>query len=63
MRDIIGGNVEPTYLPGRQGDVRDSQADIAKAKALLGYAPVVSFEEGLAHTIEWYRTAGATTTA
>jgi nucleoside-diphosphate-sugar epimerase len=63
MRDIIGGTVEPTYLPGRQGDVRDSQADISKAKALLGYEPVVSFEEGLAHTIEWYRTAGATATA
>ena len=42
MRDIIGGNVEPTYLPGRQGDVRDSQADISKAKALLGYEPIVS---------------------
>jgi nucleoside-diphosphate-sugar epimerase len=63
MRDIIGGTVEPTYLPGRQGDVRDSQADISKAKALLGYEPLVSFEEGLAHTIEWYRTAGATATA
>jgi nucleoside-diphosphate-sugar epimerase len=63
MRDIIGGTVEPTYLPGRQGDVRDSQADIGKAKALLGYEPLVSFEEGLAHTIEWYRTAGATATA
>ena len=63
MRDIIGGNVEPTYLPGRQGDVRDSQADISKAKALLGYEPVVSFEEGLAHTIEWYRTARAGATA
>jgi nucleoside-diphosphate-sugar epimerase len=55
MRDIIGGTVEPTYLPARQGDVRDSQADIAKAKALLGYEPTVSFEEGLKHTIDWYR--------
>src|SRR3954470_19548899 len=63
MRDIIGGNVEPTYLPGRQGDVRDSQADISKAKALLGYEPTVSFEDGLADTIEWYRTARAGATA
>ena len=54
MRDIIGGTVEPTYLPARQGDVRDSQADIAKAKALLGYEPIVSFEDGLEHTIDWY---------
>jgi nucleoside-diphosphate-sugar epimerase len=63
MRGIIGGTVEPTYLAGRQGDVRDSQADITKAKALLGYEPIVSFEEGLAHTIDWYRTAGAAATA
>ncbi len=63
MREIIGSAVEPTYLPGRQGDVRDSQADITKAKALLGYEPLVSFEEGLSHTIEWYRTAGAAATA
>jgi nucleoside-diphosphate-sugar epimerase len=56
MRDVIGGSVEPTYLPARQGDVRDSQADITKAKALLGYEPIVSFEEGLKQTIDWYRT-------
>jgi nucleoside-diphosphate-sugar epimerase len=63
MRQIIGGDVEPTYLPGRKGDVRDSQADISKAKALLGYEPIVSFEEGLGHTIEWYRTARTAATA
>src|SRR3954447_710254 len=63
MRDIIGGNVEPTYLPGRQGDVRDSQADISKARTLLGYEPIVSFEDGLADTIEWYRTARTGATA
>jgi nucleoside-diphosphate-sugar epimerase len=62
MRDVIGSDIEPTYLDGRQGDVRDSQADIRKAKALLGYEPTVSFEEGLRRTIEWYRTANATTT-
>jgi nucleoside-diphosphate-sugar epimerase len=63
MRDIIGGTVEPTYLPSRQGDVRDSQADISKAKALLGYEPIVPFEQGLGQTIDWYRTAGATANA
>jgi nucleoside-diphosphate-sugar epimerase len=41
---------------------RDSQADIRKADALLGYEPTVSFEEGLARTIARYRT-GAVTTA
>jgi nucleoside-diphosphate-sugar epimerase len=35
--------------------VRDSQADIEKAKRLLGYAPTVPFEDGLKKTVEWYR--------
>jgi nucleoside-diphosphate-sugar epimerase len=58
MKRIAGATVNPTYVEARQGDVRDSQADISKAKALLGYEPVVTFEEGLRRTIEWYRTAG-----
>ena len=41
------------------GDVRDSQADISKARALLGYEPVASFEEGLRRTLEWCRTESA----
>ena len=59
MRKIVGANVEPTYAEPRQGDVRDSQADITKAERLLGYRPIVSFEEGLKRTIEWYRTTPA----
>jgi nucleoside-diphosphate-sugar epimerase len=59
MRRIVGASVEPTYAEPRQGDVRDSQADIAKAERLLGYRPIVSFEEGLKRTIEWYRTTAA----
>jgi UDP-glucose 4-epimerase len=55
MRGIVGGTVEPTYEEPRAGDVRDSQADIAKAKRLLGYEPTVGFEEGLRRTVEWYR--------
>src|SRR5262249_54485189 len=57
MRAITGGAVEPTYAEPRAGDVRDSQADISKARRLLGYEPTVSFEEGLRRTVEWYRTA------
>jgi len=57
MRKVIGGTVSPTYAEGRKGDVRDSQADITKARDLLGYQPIVSFEEGLKQTIDWYRTA------
>jgi len=57
MRDLVGGTVEPTHTDVRSGDVKDSQADISKAKRLLGYQPIVSFEEGLKRTMEWYRTS------
>ncbi len=60
MRDLIGADVTPTYGEPRQGDVKDSQADIRKAKALLGYVPSVSFEDGLKRTIAWYRTTNST---
>jgi nucleoside-diphosphate-sugar epimerase len=55
VRDLVGVNVEPIYAPPRAGDVKDSQADITKARALLGYAPIVGFEQGLGHTVAWYR--------
>lgn len=57
MRTLIGATVEPTYVEPRAGDVRDSQADISKARRILGYEPLVSFEEGLKRTVDWYRTA------
>jgi nucleoside-diphosphate-sugar epimerase len=59
MRRLIGADVRPIYADPRPGDVRDSQADIDKARRLLGYEPTVSFEEGLRTTVGWYRTAGA----
>jgi nucleoside-diphosphate-sugar epimerase len=59
MKRIVGASVEPTFVEERPGDVRDSQADIRKAREILGYQPIVSFEEGLMRTIEWYRTAPA----
>ena len=57
MRTLVGGTVEPTYAEPRAGDVRDSQADITKARRLLGYEPTVAFEEGLRRTVDWYRSA------
>jgi UDP-glucose 4-epimerase len=62
MRELIGGSLEPTYADPRPGDVRDSQADISKARRVLGYEPTVSFEEGLRRTVEWYRTSSAAAT-
>lgn len=57
MKAIVGSTVEPTYVGPRPGDVRHSQADITKARELLGYEPGVTFEDGLRRTIEWYRAA------
>jgi nucleoside-diphosphate-sugar epimerase len=36
--------------------VKDSQADITRARECLGFAPQVSLEEGLRHTVEWFKT-------
>jgi nucleoside-diphosphate-sugar epimerase len=55
VRRIIGAKGDPVYVEPRAGDVKDSQADITKARRLLGYEPIVSFEEGLDRTVAWYR--------
>ena len=47
-------NVRPRYREFRAGDVRFSQADIGKAKRLLGYRPLVRVGEGLARAVDWY---------
>ena len=57
MRELVGSTVKPTYVDTRAGDVRDSQADITKAKRILAYEPTVSFEQGLERTLAWYRTS------
>jgi len=53
MNRIVGTALEAIYAPERPGDVKDSQADISKARALLGYEPTVGLEEGLRHTLTW----------
>jgi nucleoside-diphosphate-sugar epimerase len=50
-------DVEPTYKPARAGDLKHSFADLARARALLGYQPIVRFAPGLRETIGWYRQA------
>jgi len=57
MRKLVGADVKPAYAESRRGDVRDSQADITKARELLGYEPFVALEEGLSKTVDWYRSA------
>jgi nucleoside-diphosphate-sugar epimerase len=60
LNAIAGANVEPVYAEPRVGDVRDSLADISKAKQLLGYTPLIGLEEGLKRTLAWARTESAT---
>ena len=60
IRDLVAARVEPVYAPPRPGDVKDSQADISKARRVLRYEPSVSFEEGLARTVAWYRDSHVT---
>ena len=53
---ISGKTLKTIYEPPREGDIRDSLADISKAREVLGYEPTVFFEEGLQRTFDWYRT-------
>lgn len=57
LNRIFGSNVEPIYKDARVGDVRDSQADISKAARLLGYSPIIPFEDGLRETVKWFTEA------
>ena len=51
----LGKDVEPNFGPDRAGDIKHSNADISKAKKLLGYDPEYDFSKGIALAIEWYR--------
>ncbi len=53
--ELTGYRGEPVYAPPRNGDIRDSLADIGLAGELLGYKPHVDFREGLRRTVEWYQ--------
>jgi len=55
LEKITGRPAKAKYAPPREGDIRDSQADISLAKNVLGYNPRVGFEEGLKHTWDWFR--------
>ena len=51
----LGKDVEPNFGPDRKGDIKHSNADISKAKRLLGYDPSYDFKTGLKEAIEWYK--------
>ncbi|MDE6892899.1 MAG: SDR family oxidoreductase [Lachnospiraceae bacterium] len=51
----LGKETEPLFGPPRAGDIRDSNADIGKARELLGYNPEYDFAAGIALAIDWYK--------
>src|ERR1700738_2080068 len=55
LNNIFGKSLHAKYETAPDGDIRDSQADISRAREFLGYEPSVAFEEGLRRTFDWYR--------
>lgn len=55
LTEALGVNIEPKFGSDRPGDIKHSNADISKAKQLLGYEPDYDFKRGLEESIEWYK--------
>jgi UDP-glucose 4-epimerase len=55
LAELTGRRIPPIHEAARPGDIRHSLADIARAGALLGYAPKIRFSDGIARTVAWYR--------
>ncbi len=53
--EALDVRIEPNFGPDRKGDIKHSNADISKAKTLLGYDPEYDFKTGLKEAIEWYK--------
>lgn len=54
IRELLGKDIQPEYLPPRKGDIKHSLADVTQAKELIGYEPLISFDEGIRKAIDWY---------
>ena len=55
LTEALGVNIEPNFAADRAGDIKHSNADISKAKGMLGFDPEWNFEMGIRATIEWYK--------
>lgn len=55
LTTALGVDIEPIYAPDRKGDIKHSNADISRAKELLGYDPDYDFHRGLNEAIAWYK--------
>jgi UDP-N-acetylglucosamine/UDP-N-acetylgalactosamine 4-epimerase len=54
LREFAGKGLDPVHRQAREGDIRDSLADISKGNAYLGYNPRVRMKEGLRATLDWF---------
>lgn len=54
---LLKSDLEPIFHEAREGDVRDSQADVAKARQRMGFDPQTPFDVGLRHTVDWYKSS------
>ena len=55
LTQALGVDIEPVYGPDRKGDIKHSNADISKARKMLGYDPEYDFEKGIKLAIDWYK--------
>ena len=55
LTKALGKDIEPNFGPDRTGDIKHSNADIGKARELLGYDPEYDFAKGLNEAIAWYK--------
>lgn len=55
LKKITGSSLNPTHREERRGDVKNSLADITRAKNMLGYNPTTRVDEGLEVTVNWFR--------
>lgn len=55
LNKLTGQSIVPKHEPGRSGDIRHSAADLTASRADLAYEPQVTWQEGLKHTLDFYR--------
>ena len=55
LTSALEKDIEPNFGPDRKGDIKHSNADISKARELLGYDPEYNFSRGLNEAIAWYK--------
>ena len=57
LEGLLGRKLERHHTPSRAGDVPHTLADVSKAKRLMGYSPLVDFDEGFRRTVEYFKSS------